>query len=450
MLNILTAGIVEQITHWTRSGNRTHNPSRNVVQNVAGKNRRASEGRSLHALGLILALALAFASGHLSAQPCAPPPAGLVGWWPLDETTGTFVSDLSGLGNNGTATGTIGPNSNPRSGAGFVGGGLQFFMSSHVTITASNSLDFFGTTGSFTVDAWIKGHASPIVSNIPASFSPGYAVYNDGVSLRFDMADAPLTSFNGPPISQGVWTFIAVVVDRGANKVTLYTGPGPTGALQSVVRQPIPAGFNASGGPLRIGGCPGNPNGCDTIVDEVEVFKRALTLGDIQSIFAAGSTGKCKTGVTKKGMTWFHTASNPQLGTITVGCGPAGPNRCDPIHGDTLCSQPLPLLCIYKPPPPFKQTPPPSLVVPSQYYSWVPGVVATTTPVAAVTFQHSADATTYCVAQFGPGWQVAEFHDGWGWNFQSYGGTVSAPTVPSSRFWVHINDQPSGNCWALP
>src|SRR5258708_77738 len=80
-----------------------------------------------------------------------------------------------------TGSAPIGSSLNPRSVTGFVGGGLQFFMSSHVTVNASPSLNF-GTAGSFTIDAWIKGHASPIVSNIPASFSPGYAVFNDGSS----------------------------------------------------------------------------------------------------------------------------------------------------------------------------------------------------------------------------------------------------------------------------
>jgi hypothetical protein len=47
------------------------------------------------------------------------------------------------------------------------------------------------------------------------------------------------------------------------------------------------------------------------------------------------------------------------------------------------------------------------------------------------------------VKKFGPGWRVAEFHDGWGWHFQAYG-TVDNP---NGRFWVDINDQPDATCW---
>jgi len=148
-------------------------------------------------------------------------------------------------------------------------------------------------------------------------------------------------------------------------------------------------------------------------------------------------------GVASKGMTWIHTSSNGQTGTITVGC-----SGCDASHGDTQCTQLRPLLCIYKPVPPFPL--PTGVSNSNQNNRWSGGVVATTQPIAGNAFVHSTDASAYCSAKFGPGWRVAEFHDGWGWNFQAYGGTVSAPTVPSAHFWVHINDQPLANCWATP
>jgi hypothetical protein len=137
-----------------------------------------------------------------------------------------------------------------------------------------------------------------------------------------------------------------------------------------------------------------------------------------------------------KGMTWRHTASNAQTGTITVGC-----DGCDAYQGDTQCTQQRPVLCIYKPPTPFPL--PLGVSNSNQYYLWSGGVVATTQPHVGM---NSTAATAYCQAQFGPLFRVAEFHDGWGWGFQAYGGTVSAPTVPSTRFWVYINDQPGANC----
>lgn len=109
-----------------------------------------------------------------------------------------------------------------------------------------------------------------------------------------------------------------------------------------------------------------------------------------------------------------------------------------------MCTQAQPLLCIYKPLVPFQV--PIDVNNGDQYYQWSGGIVATTQPVAGNTFSNNSAADAYCVAKFGASWRFAEFHDGWGWNFQAYGGTVNAPAVPSSRFWVYINDQPA-NCW---
>src|SRR5947207_480967 len=118
------------------------------------------------------------------------------------------------------------------------------------------------------------------------------------------------------------------------------------------------------------------------------------------------------------GMTWSHTQSNPAFGTITVAC-----NGCNAYQGDTICTQLHPLLCIYKAP----------FSVPSGLPNdWSGGVVATTAPVAGNSFPTLADADKYCVVQFGTGWRTAEFHDGWGWHFQAYGGTSAG------RFWVNI------------
>jgi hypothetical protein len=84
----------------------------------------------------------------------------------------------------------------------------------------------------------------------------------------------------------------------------------------------------------------------------------------------------------------------------------------------------------------------------SQYHKWSGGIVATTPAVPGSNFSTIAAANAYCVSQFDPGnmsstWRVAEFHDGWGWYFQAYGGVGQ----PSKRFWVHINDQPAATCW---
>lgn len=133
-------------------------------------------------LSLASAVLLSLASvATLTALPalagnCTPPPAGLVAWWPLNETGGTAVSDLTGL-NPGTASGTIGLN--PKSVTGFVGGALNFFFGTLVNVSPSLTLDF-GTGKSFTIDAWIKGHEGPIIGNFDSSTQRGFSLYHAG------------------------------------------------------------------------------------------------------------------------------------------------------------------------------------------------------------------------------------------------------------------------------
>lgn len=138
-----------------------------------------------------------------------------------------------------------------------------------------------------------------------------------------------------------------------------------------------------------------------------------------------------------KGMTWKFVAVNAPSGTVRVGCA----NSCNATQGDTQCTTSLPLLCIKKSGTGFPLPLPSTVNNSDQYYRWSGGVIATTAPL--VPPATLAAANNVCSTQFGADWRVAEFHDGWGWAFQAYGGVGN----PSDRFWVHINDQPNAICW---
>ncbi len=155
----------------------------------------------------------------------------------------------------------------------------------------------------------------------------------------------------------------------------------------------------------------------------------------------------------KKGMTWGVYPHDPVTGTANVSCqgAPASPNpnqgHCDPYVGDTPGTVRLPVLCFSKlgMPNPVSNVSPPSDAA-----YWSGGVIATTPAVSPMAMgwlnQPRTLIDAYCAAQFGPGWQVAEFHMGQnhGWKFGAYG-NVGKPG--KQRFWVHINDQPNGNIW---
>ncbi len=140
------------------------------------------------------------------------------------------------------------------------------------------------------------------------------------------------------------------------------------------------------------------------------------------------------------GMTWNRrNTDHSTSGLITVGCA-GGTFDCNPYQGDTTCTTELPLLCFNN----MEAPRPQSFIEPNRNNRWSGGLVHTTAPVAASQFSTVRDANAACEAEFGPGWRVAEFHDGWGWNFTAYGNVGDI----TSRFWLDINDQVGGTCWA--
>ncbi len=165
------------------------------------------------------------------------------------------------------------------------------------------------------------------------------------------------------------------------------------------------------------------------VVDSANALEGGYTV-------TAGSCSTASPGL-GMGMTWSLIAPNPTTGTVLVGCG----NSCDAYEGDTACTTALPLLCILKAGPGFPLPLPASVNNSDIYDQWAGGVVGTTH--ATLPPATLAGANELCAAEFGANWRVAEFHDGWGWNLQAYGGVGD----PAARFWVHIDDQPGATCW---
>lgn len=176
----------------------------------------------------------------------------------------------------------------------------------------------------------------------------------------------------------------------------------------------------------------------------------------------------------RKGMSWGVASSiETPDGIALLSChgDPAtDAGSCNAYEGDTLCSTPLPLLCLTVddgPRPAGLHTPPVNGALPDDFYSgWAAGKVATTAPMLGTALKSRAVADKACASAFGEGWRVAEFHDGGkdkapieftvqdpgataprsvsatgGWAFYAAGDPIR-----SSRFWVAIDDQPA-NCW---
>jgi len=221
-----------------------------------------------------------------ASQTCTPPPPNMVSWWPFDGDA-TDIQD----GNSGTLEGVGGTFVAAKVNSGFQSGG----QASLVTVPDAPNLD----VTQFTIDAWVRIDAinpasMPIVwkgDQSGTNLSSPYQIFvlptgvlwtaiSDGTTLNFVST--------GSALPVGTFTHIAVTADGSDIKIYI-DGQFVTSTPQSVT--PF-----ANSIPLQIGSLSNAipANYLNGVIDELEIFNTALSASDIQSIFDAGSAGKCQ------------------------------------------------------------------------------------------------------------------------------------------------------------
>jgi hypothetical protein len=168
------------------------------------------------------------------------------------------------------------------------------------------------TTNSLTIDAWVKFAAGgnlnfPMVvskydSSVPNGVSWVLFMYPSG-QLAFIVYQGVNGDFyrylltDSPVLAPEVWKHVAGTFDVNTQSMQIYVDgvPVPSSLVSgSVVITSIPDSVS----PVRIGTAV-NVSGQLTefwtgLIDEVEIYGRALAASEIQAIFNAGSAGKCK------------------------------------------------------------------------------------------------------------------------------------------------------------
>ena len=213
-------------------------------------------------------------SPEASATVPTGPPPGLVGEWGFDAGAGTSASDSSGTGNTGTLSGPTWTT------AGRFGNALTFDgVNDSVNVADANSLDL--TTG-MTIEAWVRPTAlggawrTAVMKVRPGTMS--YSLYANGSSgTKVPTAEIFTTTYRdtgaSSQLATGTWTHIAATY----NGTTLAVFVNGVQAGQLLTSGPIVTGTGA----LQFGGNASWGEWFQGEIDEVRVYNRALTAGEI-------------------------------------------------------------------------------------------------------------------------------------------------------------------------
>jgi hypothetical protein len=208
----------------------------------------------------------------------------MIGWWPGDGNT----NDIQGI-SSGSINGQV--SFTP----GEVDDAFTFTGNGHVT-TSLNSI--IGGAGSGTMDFWIKIPTEPTsaqhvvgIANLLRFLTTPFGELSASVTVNTN--DGPISLTTGTVFPAGTdFHHVAIVYYHSIGKGILYldgvevdqTAPvDPGTTLVSSGQGGLTIGDLFSGGQAFVGS-----------IDEIEVYNLALTQNQVQSIYNAGSAGKCK------------------------------------------------------------------------------------------------------------------------------------------------------------
>ena len=207
-------------------------------------------------------------------------PAGLVGWWKMDEAAGSgTAADASGNGNDATLTGL-----NPASAwaTGRTGGALKCDGSGAALVNDSARLD--GITAGVTISAWVNrlgaatGFTAVLSREIGTTITEYYYLGLSGDRAEFYSSSGGLSATTIPI---GIWTHMAATDD--GNTVRMYVNGS------QVASKNVNDVFKADSSKLTICGNQNDASGAITqrwngLVDDLQLYSRALTATEIAGL----------------------------------------------------------------------------------------------------------------------------------------------------------------------
>jgi hypothetical protein len=285
----------------------------------------------LKATWLIVALASAAPSPATAQSLCAPVPSGLISWWRGENNALDSVG-----GNHGTL----------KNGAGYAAGkvGTAFNLDGvddYVEVPDSPSLN---TPNGITVMGWIRhdggGGAIAAKYDRPANDTSWALLIINSGQLRFTLHGIGHRDTTANVIPIGVLTHLAATYDMATLSLKIFVNGVEVPSSGETVPTAVPVRDSAT--PLWLGkrvDGDGSHDYFHGLLDEMDLYDRALDSARIAAIYNAGSAGKCTlpsptitcpgniaeqaTDPAGKVVTFAMPAASSPNGSVTVVCTPA-------------------------------------------------------------------------------------------------------------------------------
>lgn len=213
---------------------------------------------------------------------------GLVGWWPLNEGTGTTTRDFSGLAQTGNFT------NSPAWTNGIIGKALAFNgTSSYVNLPSAT----FGT--SITIACWMRRPWTSVAKYTPA-FAVGYnstagiALLGTGSDTAYWLSrdffatgngyndgQTPVVSAAPGTLADDTWHHVAAVLSSTVS-IIYFDGVALSSRTNRV------ANVTAITAQPKIGGSTLTSDWNDGLIDDMRVYNRVLTAAEIKQLYGGG------------------------------------------------------------------------------------------------------------------------------------------------------------------
>ncbi len=222
-------------------------------------------------------------------QTCATIPTGLVSWWTGNET----VKDRIGSNNGKLKNGVLYAKGKVKQAFSFDGVNDFVIIGNRPSLALTNGL---------TIEGWVKplrlgegSWASILTKWGQSSETDSYllAMHKSNGIMQLVGGIGVLNSsdsgFKGGELERNKWSHVAMTYDAGTGQNVLYVNGANVASRTRI------GGINTSNLRVLIGKEDSPmPRFFPGVIDELSIYNRALTEQEVQSIYAAGSAGKCK------------------------------------------------------------------------------------------------------------------------------------------------------------